>query len=62
MIVTDYRLNANHNGANNGITQQQIVTDYRLNANHNYRFCSYAIVGYNLWISIKETKTVVICI
>ncbi|CAC9630144.1 Helicase loader DnaI [uncultured Gammaproteobacteria bacterium] len=34
-IVTDYRLNANHN---RGLTQwplKKIVTDYRLNANHN---------------------------
>jgi hypothetical protein len=51
MIVTDYRLNANHNGANNGITQQQIVTDYRLNANR-----------YNSRVAIASLREVVICI
>ncbi|CAC9653670.1 Helicase loader DnaI [uncultured Gammaproteobacteria bacterium] len=34
-IVTDYRLNANHNKMNNIKRTIRIVTDYRLNANHN---------------------------
>ncbi|VVM22500.1 Helicase loader DnaI [uncultured Gammaproteobacteria bacterium] len=35
-IVTDYRLNANHN--RDVMSVIWIVTDYRLNANHNYSF------------------------
>ncbi len=35
MIVTDYRLNANHNTRNGVWDMIDIVTDYRLNANHN---------------------------
>ncbi|SSC08238.1 Helicase loader DnaI [bacterium endosymbiont of Bathymodiolus sp. 5 South] len=34
-IVTDYRLNANHNVLSLLILVSSIVTDYRLNANHN---------------------------
>ena len=34
-IVTDYRLNANHNEQHNPHARNLIVTDYRLNANHN---------------------------
>ncbi len=34
-IVTDYRLNANHNKNDNNPVFYEIVTDYRLNANHN---------------------------
>ncbi len=34
-IVTDYRLNANHNQTLRHQLRVQIVTDYRLNANHN---------------------------
>ncbi|VVM19126.1 Helicase loader DnaI, partial [uncultured Gammaproteobacteria bacterium] len=34
MIVTDYRLNANHN--KHLMYLSMIVTDYRLNANHNW--------------------------
>ncbi|CAC9653679.1 Helicase loader DnaI [uncultured Gammaproteobacteria bacterium] len=34
-IVTDYRLNANHNQKNQTKLVFFIVTDYRLNANHN---------------------------
>ena len=34
-IVTDYRLNANHNEDLDGDRPCEIVTDYRLNANHN---------------------------
>ena len=34
-IVTDYRLNANHNARNRAKLPDGIVTDYRLNANHN---------------------------
>ncbi len=34
-IVTDYRLNANHNFGNRQNKISRIVTDYRLNANHN---------------------------
>ena len=34
-IVTDYRLNANHNFTPNRLVWDNIVTDYRLNANHN---------------------------
>ena len=34
-IVTDYRLNANHNKGNTIFKTIIIVTDYRLNANHN---------------------------
>ena len=34
-IVTDYRLNANHNYSVKSLEIQVIVTDYRLNANHN---------------------------
>ena len=35
-IVTDYRLNANHNKILSLFLLQMIVTDYRLNANHNH--------------------------
>ncbi len=35
-IVTDYRLNANHNWEKIAVLHKGIVTDYRLNANHNY--------------------------
>ncbi|SMN17228.1 Helicase loader DnaI [uncultured Candidatus Thioglobus sp.] len=34
-IVTDYRLNANHNASRVWQHLYSIVTDYRLNANHN---------------------------
>ena len=34
-IVTDYRLNANHNRVMLFDRFPEIVTDYRLNANHN---------------------------
>ncbi|SHN93593.1 Helicase loader DnaI [bacterium endosymbiont of Bathymodiolus sp. 5 South] len=34
-IVTDYRLNANHNRLGFFNADSKIVTDYRLNANHN---------------------------
>ena len=34
-IVTDYRLNANHNTPPESKPEPDIVTDYRLNANHN---------------------------
>ncbi|SHN93597.1 Helicase loader DnaI [bacterium endosymbiont of Bathymodiolus sp. 5 South] len=34
-IVTDYRLNANHNAYKGVRRYFKIVTDYRLNANHN---------------------------
>jgi hypothetical protein len=34
-IVTDYRLNANHNIHITQVDNDFIVTDYRLNANHN---------------------------
>ena len=34
-IVTDYRLNANHNHWQIKTQLVAIVTDYRLNANHN---------------------------
>ncbi|VVH62507.1 Helicase loader DnaI [uncultured Gammaproteobacteria bacterium] len=34
-IVTDYRLNANHNLIYHKPFSFYIVTDYRLNANHN---------------------------
>ncbi len=34
-IVTDYRLNANHNNKTLKNLEIIIVTDYRLNANHN---------------------------
>ena len=34
-VVTDYRLNANHNHRLPNKNKAQIVTDYRLNANHN---------------------------
>ena len=34
-IVTDYRLNANHNIPVTTHLSPRIVTDYRLNANHN---------------------------
>ncbi len=35
LIVTDYRLNANHNNKELYYDYYSIVTDYRLNANHN---------------------------
>ncbi|SSC08577.1 Helicase loader DnaI [bacterium endosymbiont of Bathymodiolus sp. 5 South] len=35
IIVTDYRLNANHNPFVFLLVTRFIVTDYRLNANHN---------------------------
>ncbi|CAC9641343.1 Helicase loader DnaI [uncultured Gammaproteobacteria bacterium] len=35
LIVTDYRLNANHNYKTVISPNTNIVTDYRLNANHN---------------------------
>ena len=35
LIVTDYRLNANHNLSSSIQLLTVIVTDYRLNANHN---------------------------
>ncbi|SSC08579.1 Helicase loader DnaI [bacterium endosymbiont of Bathymodiolus sp. 5 South] len=35
LIVTDYRLNANHNIELSLFLLSLIVTDYRLNANHN---------------------------
>ncbi|SSC08578.1 Helicase loader DnaI [bacterium endosymbiont of Bathymodiolus sp. 5 South] len=35
LIVTDYRLNANHNCVYFQLKRAFIVTDYRLNANHN---------------------------
>ncbi len=37
-IVTDYRLNANHNRDFSLVIVLWIVTDYRLNANHNFVF------------------------
>jgi hypothetical protein len=37
IIVTDYRLNANHNYLFMDILINFIVTDYRLNANHNLK-------------------------
>ncbi|VVM18745.1 Helicase loader DnaI [uncultured Gammaproteobacteria bacterium] len=37
LIVTDYRLNANHNIVLMDINLLAIVTDYRLNANHNLK-------------------------
>ncbi len=38
-IVTDYRLNANHNHERPDVMYFCIVTDYRLNANHNKTSC-----------------------
>ncbi|SMN17334.1 Helicase loader DnaI [uncultured Candidatus Thioglobus sp.] len=38
VIVTDYRLNANHNLLDAVKILSSIVTDYRLNANHNFGF------------------------
>ncbi|SSC11037.1 Helicase loader DnaI [thiotrophic endosymbiont of Bathymodiolus puteoserpentis (Logatchev)] len=37
LIVTDYRLNANHNMVSSTHSNYGIVTDYRLNANHNHK-------------------------
>ena len=37
LIVTDYRLNANHNYSIILYSLFLIVTDYRLNANHNMK-------------------------
>ncbi len=44
-IVTDYRLNANHNKVSLNKYFAVIVTDYRLNANHNFPVLDDISVG-----------------
>ncbi len=51
-IVTDYRLNANHNSNTPVFHFSDIVTDYRLNANHNKHIREIISIYCN-WLSPK---------